>query len=39
MLYSAIVQTHDPEHNPKGLLRSPALLFIQHTKAKDYDPR
>lgn len=38
MLYSAIVQTHDPEHNPKGLKVSPALLFIQHTKAKDYDP-
>lgn len=38
MLYSTIVQTHDPEHNPKGLKVSPALLFIQHTKAKDYDP-
>ena len=38
MLYSVIVQANDPEHNPRHLRVSPALLFIQHTKAKDYDP-
>ena len=38
MLYSAIEQTNDPVHNPHGLKVSPALLFIQHTRTKDYDP-
>lgn len=38
MLYSIIEQNHDEEHNPQHINVSPALLFIQHTKAKDYDP-
>ncbi len=38
MLYSVIEQYDDAEHNPNRLNVSPALLFIQHTKSKDYDP-
>lgn len=38
MLYSVIEQYDDTEHNPGRLSVSPALLFIQHTKSKDYDP-
>lgn len=38
MLYSVIEEYNDKEHNPNHQKVSPALLFIQHTKAKDYDP-
>ena len=37
MLYSIIVRQH-PKLNPTQLPVSPALLFIQHTMAEDYDP-
>lgn len=38
MLYSVIEQTNDLVRNPNHEKVSPALLFIQHTRAKDYDP-
>lgn len=38
MLYSIIEQTNDIKHNPAHNKVSPALLFIQRTKVKDYDP-
>lgn len=38
MLYSIIVKENDSEHNPKHMPVSPALLFIQRGKKKDYDP-
>lgn len=37
LLYALIV-SHDSQHNPGQLPVSPALIFIQHTSAKDYDP-
>ncbi|MBR4239303.1 MAG: PD-(D/E)XK nuclease family protein [Prevotella sp.] len=37
MLYSAIVRT-DKKDNPANQAVSPALLFIQHAAADDYDP-
>ena len=37
MLYSLIVRQH-PRLNQQQLPVSPALLFIQHTMAEDYDP-
>ncbi|MBO7592244.1 MAG: PD-(D/E)XK nuclease family protein, partial [Bacteroidaceae bacterium] len=37
MLYSAIVRT-DKKDNPANQAVSPALLFIQHASAEDYDP-
>ncbi|MCR5130943.1 MAG: PD-(D/E)XK nuclease family protein [Prevotella sp.] len=38
MLYASII-SKDDNLNPQHLPVSPALLFIQHTTAKDYDPR
>lgn len=38
MLYSIIEQYNDNRRNPEHVKVSPALLFIQHTMAKDYDP-
>lgn len=38
MFYSVIEERNDSVHNPNHLAVSPALLFIQHTQAKDYDP-
>lgn len=37
MLYSLFVQ-HDAKHNKNHLPVAPALLFIQHSGADDYDP-
>ena len=37
LLYSMIVR-HDSELNPQQLPVSPALLFIQHASANDYNP-
>lgn len=37
MLY-ALITSGDAEHNPDKLKVSPNLLFIQHAKAKDYNP-
>ena len=37
MLYSAIVRTSEKD-NPANQAVSPALLFIQHASAEDYDP-
>jgi CRISPR/Cas system-associated exonuclease Cas4 (RecB family) len=37
LLYSCIVRT-SKEYNPQQLPASPALLFIQHAGASDYDP-
>jgi len=38
MLYASILANSE-KYNPKHLPVSPALLFIQHTAAKNYDPR
>ncbi len=37
LLYTRLVR-HSVEYNPKSLASSPALLFIQHASADDYDP-
>ena len=37
MLYALIIRD-DKNINPENIKVSPALLFIQHTLAKDYDP-
>lgn len=37
-LYSLIVEFDDSNYNPKHQKVSPALLFIQHTRADDYNP-
>jgi len=37
MLYSAIIRKHE-QYNGAGLPVSPALLFIQNSLEKDYDP-
>ena len=37
LLYALIV-SHDRKLNPGQLPVSPALIFIQHTSARDYDP-
>lgn len=38
MAYSLIVATNAPELNPRKLPVSPALFFIQHAGASNYDP-
>lgn len=37
MLYALIIRD-DPNINPENIRVSPALLFIQHSLSKDYDP-